>query len=197
DRKDKVILINGSDFYEPLKKSKGKKRKEMAPHNRKSILDALTNFEDTDYAKVFDKWHFYFNKQAIMLTNVDYNGKSLESILPVKKNAIGEEIRAKSIKVEANSITVLDTFKTDGLKVINTMELTSFPEPDYTSLKDYYDTYYKSFVAEFDYKDPAFMVLDTKGNSYSYNEDKETIVKTDKNQNETELGNGKIVIKAS
>lgn len=105
DRKDKVILINGSDFYEPLKKSKGKKRKEMVFDNRKTIVEALTNFEDTDYAKVFDKWHFYYNKQAIMLTNVDENGKTFEDQLPVKKNKEGSAIRAKSIKLNPTKIT--------------------------------------------------------------------------------------------
>lgn len=197
ERKDKVILINGSDFYQPLKKSKGKKRKEMVFENRKTIVDALTNFQDTDYAKVFDKWHFYFNKQAIMLTNVDENGKTFESQLPVKKNKEGEENRAKSIKIDAITIAILDTFKKDGRRAINTMEITSFPKDDYTDLQDYYNTYYKNFVASFDYKEPAFLVNDTKGNTYWFDRNIETIMKTDKNQKETQLGNGKILIKAS
>ncbi len=196
-RKDKVILINGSDFYEPLKKSKGKKRKQMAPDNRKTILEALTNFEDTDYAKVFDKWHFYFNKQAIMLTNVDADGKSLESILPTKKNKEGEEIRAKSIKINTPSISILDSFKEEGMKAINQAEITTFPKNEYANLKAYYDDYYKGFVAGFDYKAPAFIISDNKGNSYTYDSRKETLVKRDEAQNKTELGNGKIVIKAT
>ena len=35
----------------------------MVFENRKTIVDTLANFKDTEYAKVFDKWHFYFNKQ--------------------------------------------------------------------------------------------------------------------------------------
>lgn len=197
ERKDKVILINGSDFYEPLKKSKGKKRKQMAPDNRNTILEALTNFVDTDYAKVFDKWYFYFNKQAIMLTNVDAEGKSLESVLPTKKKNEGEESRAKSIKLNAKSIAILDSFKEDGMKAVNQMEITTFPENEFADLKAYYDNHFKSFVAGFDYKDDAFILIDTKGNSYTYDNRKETIVKKDKTQNTTELGNGKIVIKAA
>ena len=41
------------------------------------------------------------------------------------------------------------------------------------------------------------VLLDQKENVYTYDNNKETILKKDKTQNETELGNGKIVIKAS
>ena len=73
-RKDKVILINASDLWQPLKKNKGSKRKEMNAEHRCQIVEALVNFKDCTIAKVFDKWHFYFNKQQIQLTEVDKNG---------------------------------------------------------------------------------------------------------------------------
>ena len=38
DRKNKVMLINASELYIPLKKSKGKKRKEMDLPNRNKIV---------------------------------------------------------------------------------------------------------------------------------------------------------------
>lgn len=75
ERKDKVILINASDLWQPLKKNKGSKRKEMNTEHRKRIVDSLVRFEDNDISKVFDKWHFYFNKQQIQLTEVDKNGR--------------------------------------------------------------------------------------------------------------------------
>ena len=75
ERKDKVILINASDLWQPLKKNKGSKRKEMSPEHRKRIVDTLVRFEENDIAKVFDKWHFYFNKQQIQLTEIDSNGR--------------------------------------------------------------------------------------------------------------------------
>ena len=74
-RKDKVILINASDLWQPLEKNKGSKRKEMNTEHRKRIVDSLVRFEDNDISKVFDKWHFYFNKQQIQLTEVDKNGR--------------------------------------------------------------------------------------------------------------------------
>lgn len=74
DRRDKVILINAADLWQPLKKNKGSKRKEMNADHRARIVDALVRFEDSDIAKVYDKWHFYFNKQQIQLTEVDKDG---------------------------------------------------------------------------------------------------------------------------
>ena len=63
---------------------------------------------------MFDKWHFYFNKQAILLTNLDENGKSYEEHLPVKKNKQGEKVWAKSTKLVPTHISQIDD---DGEKI--------------------------------------------------------------------------------
>lgn len=82
ERKDKVILINASDLWQPLKKNKGSKRKEMNEAHRARIVDALIRFEDSDIAKVYDKWHFYFNKQQLAFpiegVNIDHRLKPKE-----------------------------------------------------------------------------------------------------------------------
>ncbi|GAL65832.1 HsdM family class I SAM-dependent methyltransferase [Jejuia pallidilutea] len=192
DRKDKVILINGSDFYEPLKKSKGKKRKEMVFDNRKTIVEALTNFEDTDYAKVFDKWHFYYNKQAIMLTNVDENGKTFEDQLPVKKNKEGSAIRAKSIKLNPTKITQVTE---DETIEITDFEIKTFDTDKYENLKDYFENNLKPLIANLDYKE-ANLKVSTAKTSYYFDADSESIIEQVDNT-KTALGCGKIVIKAS
>jgi type I restriction enzyme M protein len=192
DRKDKVILINGSGFYQPLKKSKGKKRKEMVFDNRKTIVDALTNFEDRDYAKVFDKWHFYFNKQAIMLTNVDENGKTFESQLPTKKNKQGEETRANSIKLSSTKITQI--FEQEKVELTD-FEIKAFDATKHKTLLDYFNQALKPLVNSLDYKEANLKVTTAKA-SYYFDADKESIIEEDK-EGKTELGNGKIVIKAS
>lgn len=94
DRKDKVILINASDLWQPLKKNKGSKRKEMNPGHRKQIVDALVNFQDCDIAKVYDKWHFYFNKQQIELTEIDAEGLSASESL----GNLGEPFKINNIE---------------------------------------------------------------------------------------------------
>lgn len=81
ERADKVILINASDLWQPLKKNKGKKRKEINAEQRARIVDALTRFEDCDIAKVYDKWHFYYNSQVILLIEPDEKGNYLSKAL--------------------------------------------------------------------------------------------------------------------
>ena len=81
DRRDKVILINASDLWQPLKKNKGSKRKEMNETHRADIVRALVEFRDCDIAKVYYKWHFYFNKQQIQITKVDDKGKYVSKSL--------------------------------------------------------------------------------------------------------------------
>ena len=192
ERKDKVILINGSDFYEPLKKSKGKKRKEMVFDNRKEIVNALTNFIDEPYAKVFDKWHFYYNKQAIMLTNVDEDGKTFESQLPVKKNKEGEEIRAKSIKL--NPIKITQVTEEETIEITN-FEIKTFDADKYSNLKEYFDINLKPLVSSLNYKESDLKVTTAK-TSYYFDADSESIIEQAGNT-KTALGCGKIVIKAS
>lgn len=76
-RKNKVILIDGSKGWAPLKKSKGDKRREITADDRKYIVDALVNFTDTPISKVFDKEHFYYNKQSLILTEKSDNKKTV------------------------------------------------------------------------------------------------------------------------
>ncbi|WP_233862049.1 HsdM family class I SAM-dependent methyltransferase [Tenacibaculum piscium] len=192
ERKDKVILINGSDFYEPLKKSKGKKRKEMVFDNRKTIVDALSNFENNNHAKVFDKWHFYFNKQAIMLTNVDENGKSLESKLASSKNKQGEEIKAKSIKIKPIKISQESE---EGMIEISDFEIKTFDAKKHTSLQTYFNDELKPLVNSFDYKEANLKVITDK-ETYYFDADSESLIQQVVNT-KTALGCGKIVIKAT
>ncbi len=191
ERKNKVILINGSDFYEPLKKSKGKKRKEMTFNKREIIIEALTNFRDSDYAKVFDKWHFYYNKQAIMLTNLDENGESYQQHLPWKTSRFEpyDEYQVKENKIN------LATVKQNDITITQT-KITSSPDAKYPILKDYFTESLKPLIAQLDYKEED-LVVTTAGNiKYYFDKEKNTIIQEDKN-GVTEMGCGKIVVKAT
>lgn len=183
ERKDKIILIDGSSKYVPLKKSKGKKRREMSEDNRTDIIKALADFEDNDFAKVFDKWHFYFNKQSIMLTNVDSEGKFIEEKIKIKPTRItqtGEE---------------------------GTFELTTFELSDSESftpgetLTQRYERIIAPAINAFDYKENQ-LVVTSGAKFYTYNSDEETILecKTEddaRNGIGKRLGCGKIQIKAT
>ncbi len=195
EHKDKVILINASDLFEPLKKSKGKKRKQMNPANRAEIVKTFTDFKDNSYARVFDKWHFYYNKQSIMLTNVDENGKFIE--MPTKVNKEGETVEEKSIKLTPIKLVV----QTDMVPMeITEFEITAFDTSKFKSLMDYFEENVKPSISAIDYKEQDVKVF-TKDATYWYDQDKETIIEETKNANGSlsvvEMGCGKIVIKSA
>lgn len=190
DRANKIILINASELNIPLKKSKGKKRKEMDLPNRTKIVQALTEFKDNEFAKVFDKWHFYYNRQSIMLTNIDENGKAIE--MPVKVGKDGDEKEEKSIKLTPTKITQADE---ENPIEITEFDITTFDKTKYSSLENYFETGIKPLLAELDYKEKNLTVF-TKDTSYYYDADKDTLIEQTKKE-KTELGCGKIVIKAS
>lgn len=77
ERRNKVMLINASNGWELLKKSKGSKRRQMNDNHRKAVVDALLNFTDCEIGKVFPKWYFYYNKQALTLIEPDTQGRSV------------------------------------------------------------------------------------------------------------------------
>lgn len=190
ERKDKVMLINASELYIPLKKSKGKKRKEMDLSNRTKIVKALTDFKDNEFAKVFHKWHFYYNRQSIMLTNIDENGKAIE--MPVKTSKDGEEKEEKSIKLTP---TKIEQPGDENPIEINEFDITTFDKTKYSSLEHYFETGIKPLLAELDYKEKNLTVF-TKDASYYFDSYKETLIEQTKKE-KAELGCGKIVIKAS
>ena len=189
-RKNKVMLLNASEHYKPLKKSKGSKRKEVAEENRLDIVKTLLDYQDTDFAKIYDKSFFYFNKQAIMLTNIDENGKSLEDILPTKLSKEGEEIRAKYLPLSPTKITQI--LEENTIEVVD-FQINTFDNTKYKTLLDYYEKEINPRIQALDYKQN--LSVTTAEATYHYDNDKETIVKTLKGESE-DLGGGKINIKA-
>lgn len=95
----KIALIDGSKGWQLLKKSKGDKRREMPKECRKKIVDALIKFEPSDICKIFDREHFYYNKQQLTLTELDDNGKSV-------KDSVCPEGKPFDITDDENSYTV-------------------------------------------------------------------------------------------
>jgi len=170
NHKNKVMMINASEKFIPMKKNKGKKRKEVDFLSRKEIVKTLTDFQDNDYAKVFDKEFFYFNKQALTLTNLDHNNKSIETTLEPKKKSI----KLTPLKIVQDKI-IIDTFELSDISQLDNI---------------------KNTIKELDYKEKDLKVYISESVYYFYDEDKETIVKQD-GDNQAELGCGKIVIKSS
>ena len=156
DRKDKVLMIDGSNFWELLKKSRGDKRRQMNDVHRAKIVEAFVNGTENEYCKVFSKYHFYYNKQKIVLFNVDSDKKYIK----------------ENVKLE------LGTINSTGKKI----------EGKTVSIDD--STEATEIISNFDYKNSSCFVTDKEGNKYSWDSEKETILK-----GKEALGCGTIVTK--
>lgn len=170
--KDKVMLINASEKFELLRKSKGSKRKIVDVASRLEIVQTLDAFKDNDYARVFDKEFFYYNKQSILLTNVDVNGK-----------ALSESEKLTPVKLE------------NGLRELTEFPITSFDSEKYETLADAFENDIKPLVSSLDYKEQP-LVVTTADAKYWFDNDSETLVKESTGKR-MELGCGKIVVKAA
>jgi len=74
-RKGKVQLINGSDFYQIMKKSLGAKRKFMTEDHMSQITKTYKDFIENDYSKIFANAYFGYTKVVIEQPMVDEKGK--------------------------------------------------------------------------------------------------------------------------
>ena len=179
DRKDRVMLINASGKFKPLKKSKGSKRKEVDEASRLEIVETLARFVDNDYARVFDKEFFYFNKQAIVLTNVDEQGKTF----------------ASQLKEGASSLKLVPLKLENGDQALTEFVITAYDSERFGSLAEAYEQDIKPFVSALDYKEQPLKVMTAKA-MYWFDAERETLVKEALGKREA-LGCGKIVVKAA
>jgi len=178
-RKDKIMLINASEKFSPLKKTKGSKRKEIDENNRQKIVETLKEYRENDYTRIFDKEFFYFNKQAIMLTNIDVYGNSFEAMLKEGK---------KSEKLKPTKID-------SGEREIKEFVITTYNTDQYSSLFEFFEQNIKPFIASIDYKEQSLIITTDEG-KYWFDNEKETIIKEVNGEQEL-LGCGKIAVKSS
>ena len=73
-RKGKVQLIDGSSFYKSMKKSLGKKRKDIEDSKREELLQTYQKFEENEHSKIFDNEFFGYTKVTIEQPKVE-NGQ--------------------------------------------------------------------------------------------------------------------------
>lgn len=64
-RKGKVQLINAVDMWKPLRKSLGKKRREIDKDSMKKITQLYSDFEENKYCKIFPKEEFMYKEYAV------------------------------------------------------------------------------------------------------------------------------------
>jgi len=183
------MLINASDKFKPLKKSKGSKRKEIDEASRLQIVETLTAYQDNDYARVFAKEFFYFNKQAILLTNVDEHGQTFEAHLPmVEDKKTGELKRATALKLVPTKITYNEQSFTQ-------FKISFSQNPTDETLAGFSSTGIPEFIANLQAKDSA-LVIHTEEAQYWYDTDQESIIKQLPDAPPQALGCGSIQLKS-
>ena len=65
DRRGKVQLINAVDMWKPLRKSLGKKRREIDRKSMKTITELYYNFEENEYCKIFPNEEFMYKEYTV------------------------------------------------------------------------------------------------------------------------------------
>ena len=65
ERGGKVLLVDATDFWVPMRKSLGDKRREIPDDKAAEILDLVARFEEGEHAKVFPTTHFGFRKITV------------------------------------------------------------------------------------------------------------------------------------
>lgn len=78
NRKGKVQVINGSGFYQLMKKSLGSKRKYITEDQLKELSKTYSSFIENDYSKIFPNEFFGYTKVTIEQPLKGENGKILK-----------------------------------------------------------------------------------------------------------------------
>ena len=65
DRRGKVQLINAVNMWKPLRKSLGKKRREIDQDSMTHITELYANFEETPESKIFSNEEFMYREYAV------------------------------------------------------------------------------------------------------------------------------------
>lgn len=65
ERRGKIQLINAVDMWKPLRKSLGKKRKEISKYDITRITEIYSYFENGPYCKIFDNEEFMYKEYAV------------------------------------------------------------------------------------------------------------------------------------
>lgn len=65
DRRGKVQLINAVDMWKPLRKSLGKKRREIDRDSMTTITELYANFEETPNSKIFSNEEFMYREYSV------------------------------------------------------------------------------------------------------------------------------------
>ncbi len=76
-RKGKVQLVNGTEFFQKMRKSLGSKRKELGADDIARIVQLHGDYEENEYSKIFDNADFGYSTVTVERPLLDEHGKSV------------------------------------------------------------------------------------------------------------------------
>jgi len=101
-RKGKVQLLNAIQFYKSMKKSLGNKRKFISDEQIKEITEIYTEFEESEYCKIFSKEDFGYTKITVELPLIENNKVQLDAKGKPKPDTSQRDYERVSLKDDIN-----------------------------------------------------------------------------------------------
>jgi len=87
ERRGKIQLINAVDMWKPLRKSLGKKRKEISRDDMRRITEIYAEFSEGPYCKIFDNEEFMYKEYAVYQPLQRTGSLSSSNIAALKSSA--------------------------------------------------------------------------------------------------------------
>jgi len=84
ERRGKIQLINAVDMWKPLRKSLGKKRKEISREDMRRITEIYSDFKPGPFCKIFDNEEFMYKEYAVYQPLQRTGSLSAENVAALK-----------------------------------------------------------------------------------------------------------------
>jgi type I restriction enzyme M protein len=129
DRQGKIQLVNAVDFYKPMRKSLGNKRKEITKGQIKEIRKIYAEFSEGEYCRIFDNEDFGFRKITVerpLKLKFQVTSEKIEelknqsqfvnlAVSKKKKEELKEQEEAEGRKQQDKLIDMLQSFSSDEI----------------------------------------------------------------------------------
>lgn len=128
ERKGKVQLLNGVEYFQKMRKSLGDKRKEISPEQIRELTNAYAQFVESDICKVFDKEDFGYQQITIerpLRLNFAITDERIQLVKDQsafqnlaktkKKRETGQQEIKAGEKLQQEIISLLESLKSDKI----------------------------------------------------------------------------------
>lgn len=109
ERKGKIQLINAVDFWKPMKRSLGDKRRLIADKDVERIVQIHKDFKKGKYSKIYDLDDFAYRKVSIELEELDEEGNQLYE---KKEVTVAQNALTKILEITPDQVKALKDKKT-------------------------------------------------------------------------------------